>query len=81
MTQAKFCIKQKRPLFAVVQPDSGKNLGLLSAGTNSLVAKSHAQPLRGKIDYGQMLDTFSQQRLFMEADVTYSSSKASQTSP
>jgi|TARA_B110000503_G_scaffold117212_1_gene177020 hypothetical protein len=57
-------------------------LGLLSAGTNSLVAKSQAKPLRGKIDYDQMLDTFRQQRLSMEADVNiYSLPKASQTSP
>jgi hypothetical protein len=54
----------------------------LSAGTNSLVAKSQAKPLRGKIDYDQMLDTFRQQRLSMEADVNiYSLPKASQTSP
>lgn len=65
ITQAKFCIKQRRPLFAVVPQDSTNRLGLLSAGTEYLVAEHGATPLKTKDDYPTMLEKFSRQYSLM----------------
>jgi DNA processing protein len=55
MTQAEFCIKQKRPLFAVV-PEAPENpLGLFSEGTAHMVAVMGGIPLRNKNDYANMM--------------------------
>ena len=67
MTQARFCIQQKRPLFAVV-PESIKNpLHLVSSGTKLLVSKMGASPISSKKDYPSMFERFKRQQQMMES--------------
>lgn len=54
ITQAKFCIKQKRPLFAVVPEFTDNKLNLVCSGTEMLVKEFGASPIRTKLDYEQM---------------------------
>lgn len=61
VTQARFCVKQKRPLFAVIPQDNSNPLGLLSAGTEMMVSDMGAYPLKTKDDYPLMLDRFKKQ--------------------
>lgn len=65
MTQAQFCAKQRRPLFAVVPESTQNPLNLLSAGTLKMVSEMGAMPLRNKDDYADMLASLSQQRAMM----------------
>ncbi|MCR3986058.1 MULTISPECIES: DNA-processing protein DprA [Aeromonas] len=57
MTQAEFCIKEKRPLFAVVPHRVDNPLHLNCEGTQSLVDKGDATPLRTKDDYDGLVKT------------------------
>ncbi|NQY06432.1 MAG: DNA-protecting protein DprA [Flavobacteriaceae bacterium] len=67
ITQAKFCVQQKRPLFAVV-PETPKNpLKLICSGTQMLVAQFGANPLTSKRDYPDMFDRFERQRMLMQS--------------
>ena len=65
ITQAKFCIKQRRPLFAVIPEDQSNRLNLLSKGTELLVNEMGAYPLKTKEDYPKVLERFAQQRALM----------------
>ena len=65
ITQAKFCLKQKRPLYAVVPKTSENELNLVCDGTTMLVDKMGATPLRSKDDYPSMFARFSRQREMM----------------
>jgi len=67
ITQAKFCIKQHRPLFAVVPHDDTNSLNLLCTGAKMLVEKFSALPLRTKDDYPFMLDRFAKQKSLMQS--------------
>lgn len=67
ITQAKFCIKQKRPLYAVVPEDKNNRLGLLSAGTESIVTNMGANPLFNRSNYPEMHDHFLRQRQLMKS--------------
>lgn len=67
MTQAEFCVKQKRPLFAVV-PETPENLlGLFSEGTMHMVSAMGAIPLKNKNDYANLLSKLSVQRSMMHS--------------
>lgn len=67
ITQAQFCHKQKRPLFAVVPHLASNPLGLLSSGTELIVRDLGAMPLKTKNDYPQMLARFDRQRELMKS--------------
>lgn len=56
MTQADFCNKNSRPLFAVVPHVPSNPLGLECEGTNELVMTNRAHPLRSKLDYDKLID-------------------------
>jgi DNA processing protein len=62
MTQAEFCVREKRALFAVVPDETTASLGLFSAGPQSLVAAGRAHPVTGKKDYDLMLVRLSEVR-------------------
>jgi DNA processing protein len=67
ITQAKFCLKQKRPLFAVVPHKNGNPLGLLSSGTELIVNELGGIPIRTRDDYPKMLARLNQQRLLLSS--------------
>lgn len=67
ITQARFCVQQKRPLFSVIPQTDDNPLNLNSAGTKLLVSKMGASPLRSRDDYPAMFERFSTQRTMMEA--------------
>ena len=50
-TQASFCLKNGRELFAVVPHDESNSLKLLYRGTKMLVDEKGAIPIKGKEDY------------------------------
>ncbi|WP_083445826.1 DNA-processing protein DprA [Gallaecimonas pentaromativorans] len=54
MTQADFCTKAKRPLFAVVPHLPANPLKLHCEGTQELVSRGQAIPLRTKKDYDEL---------------------------
>jgi DNA processing protein len=57
MTQAQFCLRERRPLFAVVPSDKINSLGLVAEGTRWLVQERKAIPIYGKEDYSLLLET------------------------
>ncbi|HIF5970947.1 TPA: DNA-processing protein DprA [Vibrio parahaemolyticus] len=65
ITQAKFCIQQHRPLYAVVPETPSNPLNLVSSGTQMLVDKLGANPLKSKKDYPSMFERFLHQRELM----------------
>jgi len=65
ITHAKFCLQQKRPLFAVVPETSENTLNLICSGTKMLVDVMGANPLRTKNDYPDMFSRFKKQKAFM----------------
>lgn len=65
VTQAKFCIKQKRPLYAVVPEDDRNLLKLNCSGTMMMVNEMGATAIRNKNDYPEMIARFDQQRSLM----------------
>jgi DNA processing protein len=66
MTQAEFCVREKRALFAVVPDDANGDLGLLSTGPRSLVASRKAFPLMGKKDYAVLLSRLNEIRSVLQ---------------
>jgi DNA processing protein len=65
VTQARFCQKQRRPLFAVVPEDQSNRLGLLSAGTEMMVSDMGAYAIKSRNDYPNMLERFRTQYQLM----------------
>lgn len=62
LTQARFCVGQERPLFAVV-PNSPENpLRLISEGTLHMVDELGAIPIRTKFDYPMILEKLATQK-------------------
>ncbi|GAA5231731.1 hypothetical protein GCM10025795_02180 [Verticiella sediminum] len=61
MTQAEFCVRNKRKLFAVF-PEQAESLKLVSRGPLILINKRGATPLRSKNDYPRAMDAMSQIR-------------------
>lgn len=59
MTQAAFCARERRPLFAIA-PD--EDLGLLSAGPMQLIQQDKAIRVRSKDDYSSVLAAARQSR-------------------
>ncbi|MFM1647621.1 DNA-processing protein DprA [Aeromonas salmonicida] len=66
MTQADFCTKANRPLYAVVPNSPENSLALHCEGTQKLVNDGQAKPLRSKDDYAEMISRMkiSKERLF-----------------
>lgn len=62
MTQAQFCLEQKRKLFAVVSGDGERPLRMNSAGPEMLVKRDGATPIRSMNDYGSVLELLEQSR-------------------
>lgn len=65
ITQARFCLQQKRPLFAVVPENIENPLKLVCSGTSMLVKEMGANPLRTKSDYPEMFEKFNRQKSIM----------------
>jgi len=51
ITQAQFCVREGRPLFAVIPQTPDNRLGLIDAGPTMLVRKFGAVPVRSAADY------------------------------
>ncbi|MCL1121202.1 DNA-protecting protein DprA [Shewanella seohaensis] len=66
MTQADFCFKANRPMFAVVPHKDGNPLGLNCEGTQSLVNEGKAIPLKTKDDYEQLIKVTLESRSFLQ---------------
>ncbi len=67
ITQAKFCLQQKRPLFAVVPETPENRLGLVCTGTQMLVDRLGANPIRNRGDYPAMFERFERQKTLMQS--------------
>jgi DNA processing protein len=67
ITQARFCVQQNRPLFAVVPEDLENRLGLVCAGTQMLVSKMGANPIKSRNDYPFMFERFERQQRMMRS--------------
>lgn len=67
ITQARFCIQQNRPLFAVVPETLENKLGLVCTGTQMLVSKMGANPIKSKNDYQFMFERFERQQRMMRS--------------
>lgn len=67
MTQAQYCVKQNRPLFAVV-PETPENvLRLNSEGTLEMVKSLGAIPIKSRNDYLSMNSLLEEQRSMMHS--------------
>lgn len=55
-SQARFCLEQGRPLFAVVPETIENALKLHAEGTSDLVKKKRAFPIRNRSDYANLLN-------------------------
>lgn len=62
ITQARFCVGEDRPLFAVIPHSESNPLGLSSEGTFHMVGELGAVPIRSKGDYPLVLDKMSVSR-------------------
>lgn len=67
MTQAAYCKKAERPLFAVVPETVNNPLGLLSDGTLNMVQTMGAFPLTNKSKYPDMLAMLAAQKSLMHS--------------
>ncbi|PMG50913.1 hypothetical protein BCU89_04065 [Vibrio splendidus] len=67
ITQAKFCVQQKRPLYAVIPESMDNPFGMVCSGTLMLVHKMGANPLRNKYDYPEMFERFERQKMLMQS--------------
>lgn len=66
MTQAEFCLKANRPMFAVVPHRDGNPLGLNCEGTLSLVNEGKAIPLKTKDDYEHLIKVTLESKSFLQ---------------
>jgi DNA processing protein len=62
MTQAQYCLGQKRKLFAVLPPTRSNGLRLLSEGPQLLVDEQGAIPIRSLNDYEHVVDVLRKSR-------------------
>jgi DNA processing protein len=62
LTQARFCVGQGRPLFAVVPHELRNPLGLISEGTRHMVDELGAIPIKTKLDYPMILEKLKTQK-------------------
>jgi DNA processing protein len=69
MTQAEFCSQAKRPMYAVVPHEASNPLQLNCEGTLELVKTGKAFPLKTKADYEQLVDSMTQSRTEIRANV------------
>ena len=59
LTQAKFCVEQNRPLFAVVPHHNSNPLSLNSEGTMHMVTDLNAIPIATKADYLKIIENLN----------------------
>lgn len=62
LTQAKFCIAQGRPLFAIIPHEPHNPLGLISEGTIHMVNDLGATPIKTRNDYKLILEALHKQK-------------------
>lgn len=62
MTQAQYCLGQRRKLFAVVPPAGNHTLNLISDGPKMLVTEHGAIPIESLNDYERLLTTLTSSR-------------------
>lgn len=62
LTQAKFCVEQNRPLFAVVPHQTDNPLSLNSEGTIHMVSELGAIPIATKSDYLKIIENLNIQK-------------------
>lgn len=62
LSQARFCVGQNRPLFAVVPETPENKLGLNCEGTLYMVSKLGAIPLKSNEDYPKLLEVLAKER-------------------
>ncbi|WP_286271955.1 DNA-processing protein DprA [Thalassotalea hakodatensis] len=62
LSQARFCVGQNRPLFAVTPQTLDNPLGLNCEGTLHMVSELGAIPLKSKSDYTKLLEMLSKER-------------------
>jgi len=65
LSQARFCVTQNRPLFAVVPESEENNLGLNCEGTIHMVKELGAIPIKSKQDYDTLLNLISKEKVFI----------------
>jgi len=70
ITQARFCIAEGRPLFAVVPQAINNPLGLNSEGTIHMVDELDALPVRTKEDYPIILEKVTESRNRLISDIS-----------
>lgn len=73
MTQADFCLKANRPMFAVVPHKDGNPLGLNCEGTESLVKEGKAIPLKTKLDYDNLIAVTMKSKVAIRDKARFSS--------
>lgn len=61
-SQANFCVRENRALFAVIPENSTNNLRLNSDGTLEMVNSLGALPIKSRNDYSKMLQVLSDKR-------------------
>lgn len=69
LTQARFCLAEDRPLFAVVPHSDSNPLGLNSEGTIHMVDDLGAFPIRTKSDYPFILEKLQKSRENLMQDI------------
>lgn len=69
ITQARFCVAENRPLFAVVPHSDSNPLGLNSEGTIHMVDELGAFPIRTKSDYPSILEKLQKSREKLMQDI------------
>jgi DNA processing protein len=62
LSQARFCVGQNRPLFAVIPQTSSNTLRLNCEGTQHMVKELGAIPIRSKNDYPNLIEVLNKER-------------------
>lgn len=65
LSQARFCVAQNRPLFAVVPETIPNPLGLNCEGTIHMVEELGAIPIKSKLDYPNLLSLIEKEKIFI----------------
>lgn len=66
LSQARFCVGQNRPLFAVVPETSENNLRLNCEGTRHMVEELGAIPLKSRSDYPRLVEMLKREKLLIK---------------
>ena len=65
LSQARFCVSQNRPLFAIIPELDTNELNLNCEGTRYMVRELGAIPLKSKADYGNLLSLIEKEKVFI----------------